>query len=435
MTRASTTRERGWMALVGLARACFGAPSFAIFETLLTGWVLAPGRRTITGMICAADPEGQRAHDAYHRFVRAARWSTNALWKALVVHMVDVLAPAGTLVLDCDDTLYKKSGRNVDGAGSFRDAVRSTRHKVVYATGLNLVVVTLRVRPPWGGQPIGVPVGVRLHRKKGPTTLDLAGEMITEIASWLPRRAFSLCADGAYASLARRGCPRTTLTSRMRRDAALYEAAPPRTGKPGRPRKKGERLETPAEMAVKLHNDQFSAVRVDFRGKERDLLVWSRLVLWYTTDPDHLVLLVIVRDPAGVVHDDFFFSTDLEALLGDVASLYAGRWSIECVNREVKQCLHAEDPQSWKGKGPERAASLSLWLYAAIWTWYIPSFGTTVTWTIRPWYQKKAAPSFLDALAALRRVLWAERITRVSSPEPIPQQILDGLLDALATAA
>jgi hypothetical protein len=221
----------------------------------------------------------------------------------------------------------------------------------------------------------------------------------------------------------------------MRRDAALYEAAPPRTGKPGRPRKKGKRLETPAEMATKLSNDKFSALRVDFRGKERDLLVWSRPVLWYTTDPDHLVLLVIVRDPTGVMHDDFFFSTDLEAPPGYVASVYAGRWSIECVNREVKQCLRAEDPQSWKGNGPERAASLSLWLYAAIWTWYFPNFGTTTTWTTRPWYQKKAAPSFLDALATLRRCLWSERISPTSSSGPLNPKIIDDLLDTLTRAA
>ncbi|WP_276968688.1 transposase, partial [Metallibacterium scheffleri] len=170
--------------------------------------MLAPGRRTVTGMICAADPEGSRAHDAYHRFFRAARWSTNALWKALVPHMVAVLCPTGTLVLDLDDTLYKKTGRKIDGAGTFRDAVRSTRNKVVYATGLNLVIVTLRVCPPWGGMPIGVPVGVRLHRKGGPTTTDLATEIITELASWLPDRSFSLCADGAYATLAGRGLPR-----------------------------------------------------------------------------------------------------------------------------------------------------------------------------------------------------------------------------------
>jgi len=252
-------------------RSCLSAPSFSIFETLMAGWVTAPGRATITAMICAADPEGRRAHDAYHRFIRAGRWSTNALWKVLVVHVVAVLAPEGTLVVDCDDTLYKKSGRKVDGAGSFRDALRSTRKKVVYATGLNLVVVTLAVRAPSGAQPIGVPVGVRLHRKGGPTTLDLAQEIVIELASWLSERPFSLCADGAYASLARRGLPRTALTSRMRRDAALYQAAPPRTGKPGRPRKKGKRLEGPEEMATKLQDDQFAAVRVDFRGTERDL--------------------------------------------------------------------------------------------------------------------------------------------------------------------
>ncbi len=144
LIRTSGSSNKTWAAVVGLARSCLSAPSYAIFSTLLTGWALAPGRRTITAMICAADPEGQRAHDAYHRFVRAARWSTNALWRVLVIHMVDVLTPTGKLVLDCDDTLYKKSGRKVDGAGSFHDAVRSTRRKVVYATGLNLVVVTLR---------------------------------------------------------------------------------------------------------------------------------------------------------------------------------------------------------------------------------------------------------------------------------------------------
>ena len=131
----------------------------------------------------------------------------------------------------------------------------------------------------------------------------------------------------------------------------------------------------------------------------QNILVWSRPVRWYTVDKTSLVLLVIVRDPAHVMRDDFFFTTDLNTNPANVATDYARRWSIECVNREVKQCLRAEDPQSWKHQGPERAASLSLWLYAAIWTWYIPTHGTTPTWTPRPWHTKKTTPSFLDALA------------------------------------
>ena len=37
-------------ALLELARCGFTAPSYALVTDLLTGWVLAPGRRTITGM-------------------------------------------------------------------------------------------------------------------------------------------------------------------------------------------------------------------------------------------------------------------------------------------------------------------------------------------------------------------------------------------------
>ncbi len=245
--------------------------------------------------------------------------------------------------------------------------MRSTRNRVVYATGLNLVVVTLRVSPPWGAMPIGVPVGVRLHRKGGPKTTELAAEIIIEVASWLPERRFALCGDGAYACLARRQLPRSTITSRMRRDAAIFEPAPPRTGKRGRPRTRGARLQTPTQMAARLADGDFTPADADWRGRPKNLLVWSMPVLWYSIDHNHQVLLVIVRDPAGVMHDDFFFTTDLDANPGGVASLYAGRWSIECVNREVKQCLGAENPQCWKHLGPERAASLSLWLYAAIW--------------------------------------------------------------------
>ncbi|MDP4015424.1 MAG: hypothetical protein U0990_03110 [Candidatus Nanopelagicales bacterium] len=48
-------------ALLDLTRGLFRAPSFAIFTDLLTGWVCAPGRRTITNMIAVVDPAGRRA--------------------------------------------------------------------------------------------------------------------------------------------------------------------------------------------------------------------------------------------------------------------------------------------------------------------------------------------------------------------------------------
>ena len=152
LTRAATGRGR-WRAgprCSPLPVRCSGRRASPLFTDLLTGWVLAPGRGTITAMIAVADPACGRAHDAYHRFVRDGAWSMSGLWRLLAVHAVATFAPSGVVSLDCDDTLFHKSGRRVAGAGTFRDAVRSTSHRVVYALGLNLVVVTLRVIPPLG---------------------------------------------------------------------------------------------------------------------------------------------------------------------------------------------------------------------------------------------------------------------------------------------
>jgi hypothetical protein len=434
MTSRSAS-ARAFRDLLGVASSAFGAPGFAVFSRLLIGWVLAPGRRTVTAMFVAGDPEGLRSFDAYHRFVRCGRWSLDALWRSLVVYMVTTLVPQGPVPVLIDDTLFKKTGRQVEGTGIFRDAVRSTRSKVVYALGLNLVVATLALEAPWGGCPIALPIGVRLHRKGGPSTVELATEMIQQLATWLPERSFEICADGAYATLIGRGLPRATVTSRMRRDAALYEPAPSRTGQRGRPRQRGARLETPEAMSTRLADDAFAPIEYDCRGKMVTALVWSTRVLWYAVDKKRLVTLVIVRDPAGIMRDDFFVTDDDEATDAQIVERYSARWAIEVTNREVKQCLRSEDPQSWKYHGPERAAHLSLWLYSAIWTWYVTTFGTEQTWTVRPWYHKKATPSFLDALAALRRTLWAERIIPLSIGHREHEKIIDGMLDVLANAA
>lgn len=207
--------------------------------------------------------------------------------------------------------------------------MRSTRNKALYATGPSLVAVTLWVCPPWDGMLIGVPVGVRLHPKGAETTTDLATEIIYELAQWRPDRSFSLCADGAYAALAGRGLPRSAVTSRMRRDAALYKAPPPRTGERERPPMRRARLGTPQATADGLTNDAFSAVDVEWRGRTKDLLVSSAPLLCYSVNVVPLVplvLLVVVGYPEAITHDDFF-STDLDAAPGDVASRYAGRRS------------------------------------------------------------------------------------------------------------
>ena len=119
----------------------------------------------------------------------------------------------------------------------------------------------------------------------------------------------------------------------------------------------------------------------------------------------------------------------------EVLSTYAGRWAIEVTYRDVKQLVGGEHLQTWKGKGPERAAHLSFFLHSTIWLWYITASGTNPRLNSQPWYTSKRAPSFADAMAELRRVLWRERISSASATGPLSPEMADVLIDALAIAA
>lgn len=424
-----------WTVLLQQFFPAFTTPGAQVFLALIRGWVLCTARRTITGILPFADPKGQHAHDAFHRFLPDGRWDMNVLWKLLTILLVKTFAPQGTIALDLDDTLFHRCGRKVCGAGWWRDAVRSTRTHTVYAWGLNLVVLTLRVYPPWGGEPWGLPILMRLHRKGGESLIDLAQAMLQPLAEWMPQRVFRLHADGFYAPLAGRGLVRVHLISRMRRDAVLYEPLPVtgrKKGQRGRPRTKGRRLPTPEQMARRVRS--WRSVRTLERGKVRKRLVYARQVLWYRVSKTP-VWLVISRDPEGKERDDFFFTTDLSLTAEQVIGGFAGRWSIEDTFKNTKQFVGGQEPQTWKGQGPERAAMLSLWLGSVVWLWYLQQPGRIHRVTGPAWYPGKRHPSFQDALVALRRHLWSQRIKIMFGKSLGHHKNVAVLIEALSRAA
>lgn len=403
-----------WTVLVQWFFPAFTAPTAQIFLALINGWVLCTRRRTITGLIPFGDPDGRHAHDAFHRLVREGHWEPETLWKRLTILLVKIFTPQGVIELDLDDTLFHRWGRRIDGAGWWRDAVRSTRHRVVHAWGLNVVVLTLRITPPWGGEPLGLPIGMRLHRKNGPSLHALAEALCVQVGEWLPDRTFRLHADGFYAPVAgplgRHHPVRFHLVSRMRRDAKLYAPLRP-SRRPkhrrGRPRTQGPRLPAPKEMARRVRT--WRRVTTTERGHSRERLVYTREVLWRKVSKTP-VLLVISRDPEGQERDDFFFTTDCTLAGAQVIEGVSGRWSVEDTFRNTKQFLGGEEPQSWKGPGPERAVMLSLWLGSVVWLWFLQQPAKLHKVTGPQWYPDKVHPSFADALTALRRHLWSQRI-------------------------
>lgn len=422
-----------WTDIIQQFFPIFTAPGAEIFSRLMTGWILCTARRTITGILPFADPCFQRAHDAYHRFFPDCRWDINKLWQILTLTLVKLFCPAGIITVALDDTLFHHTGRKINGAGYWRDAVRSTKKSIVYAWGLNLVVLTLQIQPPWGGEPLGLPINMRLHRKNGPTLIELAEQMIKEVCQWLPERLFRVVADGFYATLAGKQMPETKLVSRIQCNAKIFDLPPKRRKKTrGRPRKKGKRLACPQKMTSYIHDWQ----QIEFcqRGKTVKRLVYIRQVIWYWVSQQP-ILLVISRDPLGKERDDFLFTTDLTMTAAEVLECYSDRWAIEDTFKNTKQFLGGQQPQTYKGRGPERAAALSLCLYSMVWMWYLRQKSRARTFWVQPWYRRKATPSFTDALCCLRRELWVERIKYMFGNSAVHDKKFEFLLEALAPAA
>lgn len=420
-----------WQNIINHFFPIFTTPTGNIFHALVNGWVLCTARRTVTGMIQFAQLFISRPHDAFHRFFSTAQWSIAELWRLLTILLVRTFYHHGIIHLDLDDTLFHRHGRKVNGASNWRDPVRSISN-IVYAHGLNLIVLTLRLYPPWGGEPIALPINMRLRRKDGPSHIDLAETLITQTASWLPNRRFLCHCDGFYTALIDRDLPRTHLITRMRKDAIIFELPPKAKPKRGRKRVRGDILPKPMKLARSIKN--FKLVTTIERGRKRKRLVWSKQVIWYHVSKKP-ILLVISRDPAGKEKDDFFVTTDLNLKPAQVVGQFAGRWSIEDTFKNTKQLLGGQQPQTFKRQGPERAAAMSFWLYSVVWLWYLENKRFWTMLPQLPWYRQKRTPSFADALASLRQEIWKERINCMFDSHIAFEIIPKSLITALSYAA
>lgn len=305
-----TSSVSTWTVLIRQFFPVFAAPGTQIFLALVTGRVLCTGRHTITGIPPFADPVGQHAHDAFHRFLPDAHWDMDALWKLLTALLVKTFAASGVIELDLDDTLFHRCGRKVHGVAWWRDAVRCTRTRTVCAWGLNLVVLTLRVTPPWGGEPLGLPILMRLHGKKGDSLVDLAEAMLEQLANWLPERALRLHAGWVLRHL---GGPRSGPHPPDQPDATRC-GSPRAVGRDARQEEIGASSQEgalpayPRQMARRVHS-WWSVTTVE-RDQVRKRLIYARQVPWHRVCKTPVSLL-ISRDPEGKERDDFFFTTDL----------------------------------------------------------------------------------------------------------------------------
>lgn len=387
------------------------APSFQSFLTLITGWVFAR-RRTVTGMILAADAAtGAKHHSAYHRLFAAARWSLDELGLAILGLLILPLVP-GVVLLGMDDTLARKRGLKVFGVGMHHDPLLSTRKTAITNWGHCWVVLGVILKLPYCGErSFCLPVLFRLYVPKQTagkkklaykTKPQLAVEMLKLLCGRFENRRFHAVADSAYGgkSVLLELPDNCDLTSQLKMDARLYDAPPParRSGpKGGRPRKRGNRLPTPKAMLC----GRCRRLTLDIYGRKDKSRVAECVARVYAA-PGRPLKVVAVEPLSGGRKPQAFYSTCWQDTAQIVLTRYAGRWSIEVTNHDAKGQLGFEEPQGWTRRAVQRTAPVAMLLYTLVVLWFSKEGHRHYRPPTRPWYIGKRDASFADMLATLR---------------------------------
>jgi DDE superfamily endonuclease len=414
------------MTLLAAFAPLFTAPSFRTFCGLACGFLAQPGRRTVCGMLAGAGLARLWPHDRAHSFFSRARWNAGDLGLAAAVLVVSLLVPAGAAVdAAIDGTLFKRRGKKVWAASWFHDGSAPGPAKTGY--GNNWVVLGIVVRLRCMSRPVAIPVMAKLVIKgtNSKSRLWLARRMAEQLAAALPGREIRVVADSAYAGGELKGLPaQISWTTRLRKDAALHGLPPARTGRPGRPRVKGDHLPSLAKMAAAA---AFSQVTVTRYGRTETVAAAVVTCLWYSVFGSQPVTVVIVRDRPGSGFGIALVTTDRGATAEQVIERYASRWSIEIAIEDAKQVFGAGQARNRTAAAVERTVPFEIACQAVAVTWYATAAHDPADLHERrasaPWYTSKTEPATADMAAKLRRVIIAARFKASRSDQPTPQEL------------
>ena len=231
--------------------ALFSRPTWEHMQVLLGGTLLCQGPRTVAAVLRAMGLHAEPRFEKYHRTLNRARWSGLRGAQILLGLLIKLLPPQWPITVGVDETLERRKGQRIAAKGVYRDAVRSSKSKVVTCFGLQWICMALLIPLPWSQRPWALPFltllapSERANQRAGKphrSAIDWTIVMVRVVARWLQRRPWILIGDGAYACvLLGWEClsAQATLISRLRLDARLF--APPQPVPAGAPRPQAPR--------------------------------------------------------------------------------------------------------------------------------------------------------------------------------------------------
>jgi DDE superfamily endonuclease len=146
----------------------FTTPTFQTFVEIVTGWALSHRRRFVTEVIFTGGNLGNGHWCRFHRFFSHAAWDLDNLSLFLARLVCTILTPGATLFWAVDDTLCRKRGLTLYGAGMHYDPLISSRAKPLVSWGHDWVVLCLIVvKPFWAPSKVfALPIAMWLYRNR-----------------------------------------------------------------------------------------------------------------------------------------------------------------------------------------------------------------------------------------------------------------------------
>jgi len=330
--------------------------------------------------------------------------------------------------------LERRRGKQIKAKGWFKDPIQSNNGRIVTSTGLRWMPVMLLTQVPFVGRifalsflTILVPSEKRQKElgKKHRSPQRRASQVICLLRRWFRHCKVRLVVDAGYACIElARQCiqQRVTLITRLRANARLFELAPQKTGKRGRPRKKGKRLNL-REMAKTLSWNKHTIK--GYKGVEELREIAEFVCLWAPVGMSRpiRVRVILSRDLLDIKGALFaLLTTDMEISAKEVVDLYILRWNQEVSHREVREHLGMETQRQWSDRAIERSTPLIFGLHSLVFVIAAHLHNRSPIQAAQcSWYRKEGL-TFSDLLHAVRGVLREHLFSQVLAADPILQK-------------
>ena len=440
---------------LGVFAPVFSRPMWQHVNVLITGAVLAPGKRTVTAILRIMGRSAAPNFQPYHRVLHRAVWSPLHASRRLLRLLGAVFVPRGVVLFGLDDTIERRRGDQMTAQGIDRDPVRSSHAHMVKASGLRWLGCLLLTPLAWAHRVWAWPFltvlcpSERCYAQRGrhqQTLTERAWQSIRLVRHWWPGRAVVLVADSRLAALALLDhvarLSRVRVITRLRLAAALYDPPPPRAlGHRGRPRRTGKRRPT-LEAVLADEKTQWSKLTMDdwYGEGPREVDVATDTAGWYDAGtPPVAIRWGLMRAPHERCKPPALWSTQLEQTAEQRLTWFVRRWSMDVTCEEARAHRGLATQRQWNDRAMARATPARLRLDSIMTLTahvLIEKGATRVRSTA---WDSKAHPTCSDAMALVRRQLWDHLHLSTSQQETdmmkIPRALLERFTEALCSAA